>query len=50
MVSINYEYISIEEKWQNKWFKEKIFEAKKEQKKKFFIHFAYPGVSGYLHV
>ena len=50
MVSINYEYISIEEKWQNKWFKEKIFEAKKEHKKKFFIHFAYPGVSGYLHV
>jgi len=50
MASKNYDYISIEEKWQNKWFKKKIFEAKKKHKKKFFIHFAYPGVSGYLHV
>jgi leucyl-tRNA synthetase len=46
----NYNYIDIEQKWQNKWFKDKIYTAKKEKKKKFFIHFAYPGVSGYLHV
>ena len=45
-----YNYESIEKKWQNKWFKEKIYEAKKNKKNKFFIHFAYPGVSGYLHV
>jgi len=46
----NYDYITVEKKWQNKWFEEKIYKAKKENKKKFFIHFAYPGVSGYLHV
>jgi len=46
----NYNYIEIEEKWQKKWYEEKIYESKKQNKKKFFIHFAYPGVSGYLHV
>ena len=46
----NYNYSDIELKWQKKWFKDKIYEAKKEKNKKFLIHFAYPGVSGYLHV
>jgi len=50
MEAKNYDYVAVEQKWQNKWFEQKIFEAKKENKKKFFIHFAYPGVSGYLHV
>ncbi|KYK32007.1 MAG: hypothetical protein AYK22_00160 [Thermoplasmatales archaeon SG8-52-3] len=50
MQSYNYDYIKIEQKWQKQWFSEKIYESKKENKKKFFIHFAYPGVSGYLHV
>ena len=50
MESKNYDYINIEKKWQKKWFEEKIYESKKENSKKFFIHFAYPGVSGYLHV
>ena len=45
-----YNYISVEKKWQNEWFRNKIYESKKEKGKKFFIHFAYPGVSGYLHV
>ncbi len=45
-----YDYVAIEKKWQKEWFSQKIYEAQKEQKKKFFIHFAYPGVSGYLHV
>lgn len=45
-----YNYVDIEKKWQKKWFENKIFESKKERNKKFFIHFAYPGVSGYLHV
>jgi len=45
-----YNYIDIEKNWQKKWFENKIFESKKEHNKKFFIHFAYPGVSGYLHV
>ncbi len=50
MENKNYDYVNIEKKWQNKWFDEKINIPTKEQKKKFFIHFAYPGVSGYLHV
>jgi len=46
-----YNYKEIEEKWQRKWFEKKIYEAKRDEKKKsFFIHFAYPGISGYLHV
>ncbi len=50
MDSKEYDYIKIEQGWQQKWFEEKIYESKKEKQKKFFIHFAYPGVSGYLHV
>lgn len=46
----NYDYLDIEKKWQKKWFQDKIYEIKKGKQKKFFIHFAYPGVSGYLHV
>jgi len=45
-----YDYVAVEQKWQNEWFEQKIYEATKEREKKFFIHFAYPGVSGYLHV
>lgn len=42
---------SMEEKWQKKWEEARIFEANSEPgKKKFFIIFAYPGISGYLHV
>ncbi|MEM2934746.1 MAG: class I tRNA ligase family protein, partial [Candidatus Thermoplasmatota archaeon] len=44
------DFEEIEGKWQKKWYEEKIYEAKKERGKKFFIHFAYPGISGYLHV
>ncbi|RLF50438.1 MAG: arginine--tRNA ligase, partial [Thermoplasmata archaeon] len=44
------EFEDIEKKWQKKWFDARIYEAKKEKQKKFFIHFAYPGISGYLHV
>ena len=50
MTQKNYDYVSIEAKWQKQWFENKIQEAVKKNKKKFFIHFAYPGVSGYLHV
>jgi leucyl-tRNA synthetase len=45
-----YDYVSIEQKWQKKWFEANLHVAQKESQKKFFIHFAYPGVSGYLHV
>ena len=44
------EFGEIEHKWQKRWFDAKIYEAKKEKGRKFFIHFAYPGISGYLHV
>ena len=46
----NYDYIAVEQKWQNKWFNANINVASQEKQKKFFLHFAYPGVSGYLHV
>lgn len=50
MVQKKYNYTSIEKKWQQQWFKNNIQRAEKKKGKKFFIHFAYPGVSGYLHV
>ncbi|UCF12202.1 MAG: leucine--tRNA ligase [Thermoplasmatales archaeon] len=50
MVIKNYDYLNIEKKWQQKWFDAKINIASRKKQKKFFIHFAYPGVSGYLHV
>ena len=50
MASNTYDYQEIEQKWQKKWYEQKIYESKKEKENKFFIHFAYPGVSGYLHV
>jgi len=45
-----YDYINIEKKWQKEWFNNKIYESNISNKNKFFIHFAYPGVSGYLHI
>ncbi|RLF51560.1 MAG: leucine--tRNA ligase [Thermoplasmata archaeon] len=44
------DFASIEKKWQERWFSREIYKAKKEKGRKFFIHFAYPGISGYLHV
>ncbi len=43
-------YQKIEKKWQKKWEKSRIFEAEPNNKEKFFVIFAYPGVSGYLHI
>ena len=42
-------YKGLEEKWVKIWEEKKVFEPKKKDKK-FFIIFAYPGPSGYLHV
>jgi len=50
MNATDYDYIKIEEKWQKQWFQNKIYETKKSRKNKYFIHFAYPGVSGFLHI
>ncbi|RLF49330.1 MAG: leucine--tRNA ligase [Thermoplasmata archaeon] len=44
-------YREIEKKWQERWEKEGLYIAERDDtKKKFFIIFAYPGISGYLHV
>jgi len=40
----------IEAKWQERWYSQKINEANRDERKKFMIIFAYPGVTGYLHV
>ena len=43
-------YAEIEKKWQSRWEEAGLFNAEPNEKKKFFIIFAYPGVSGFLHV
>ncbi|RLF51931.1 MAG: leucine--tRNA ligase, partial [Thermoplasmata archaeon] len=50
MDSKNYDYINIEQRWQKEWYSHDIGRANIGSQKKFFIHFAYPGVSGFLHV
>ena len=50
MDSKNYDYINTEQRWQKEWYEHNIERASRESQKKFFIHFAYPGVSGFLHV
>lgn len=41
---------SMEEKWQEEWSKTGISIASRDDRPKFMIIFAYPGVTGYLHV
>ncbi|MFO7618631.1 MAG: leucine--tRNA ligase [Thermoplasmata archaeon] len=42
---------TFERKWQERWFDSGIWEGNAgPEKPKFFLMFAYPGVSGYLHV
>ncbi|MDP4012950.1 MAG: leucine--tRNA ligase [Candidatus Nanoarchaeia archaeon] len=41
---------TIEKKWQKEWDKAKLGEAEPDKRKKFFMIFAYPGISGFLHV
>ena len=40
----------IQDKWQKKWSQAKLGEATVSNKPKFFMMFAYPGPSGFLHV
>ncbi|OGI12234.1 leucine--tRNA ligase [Candidatus Micrarchaeota archaeon RBG_16_36_9] len=40
----------IEIKWQKKWEKEGLFESEPSKKNKYFMVFAYPTISGTLHV
>ncbi len=48
---IDYNPASIETKWQERWEQSGIWKADIDPSKpKFYLMFAYPGVSGYLHV
>ncbi|MGI6472497.1 MAG: leucine--tRNA ligase [Candidatus Methanomethylophilaceae archaeon] len=44
------DHTSIEEKWQEEWSETGISIASRDDRPKFMIIFAYPGVTGYLHV
>jgi len=44
------DFLAIQKKWQQRWEKEKLGETRKDNRPKFFMHFAYPGVSGYMHI
>ena len=45
------DFSAIEAKWRKAWYEAKINESVSQPgKKKFFMIFAYPGVTGYLHV
>jgi len=45
------EWGKVQEKWQKAWDKAELGKAKVDKNKdKFFMIFAYPGISGYLHV
>ncbi|UCE92435.1 MAG: leucine--tRNA ligase [Methanobacteriota archaeon] len=45
------DFSSIEAKWQNAWDRARVNEAEPvPDKPKFFMIFAYPGVTGYMHV
>ncbi|MCL1984239.1 MAG: leucine--tRNA ligase [Methanomassiliicoccaceae archaeon] len=43
-------YREMEDKWQRTWSDRKLENADRDGRKKFMIIFAYPGVTGYLHV
>ncbi|MCK4717702.1 MAG: class I tRNA ligase family protein, partial [Thermoplasmata archaeon] len=47
---MTYEHSIVEKKWQDRWAEAKLGEAEPDGREKFFLIFAYPGVSGYLHV
>jgi leucyl-tRNA synthetase len=40
----------MEAKWQERWYSARINEAERDERPKFMVIFAYPGVTGYLHV
>ena len=45
------DYAEMEAKWQKAWMEKKLNESEREDgKPKFMIIFAYPGITGYLHV
>jgi len=44
------DFHKIEKKWQQEWEKSKLFESEPDKRKKYYMLFAYPTVSGTLHV
>ena len=45
------DWVNIQQKWQKAWEKAELGQATvKKNKEKFFMIFAYPGISGFLHV
>ena len=51
IMSEKYDPASAEAKWQKKWFESGIWKAEADPAKpRFFLMFAYPGTSGFLHV
>lgn len=50
-MNCSYDARGVEEKWQRKWEEAKLFESESiSGKKKFYIIFAYPNISGFLHI
>ncbi len=49
---VELDFNAIERKWQKKWYDAKLHEGNRDENnpKKYLLHFAYPGISGYLHV
>jgi len=47
---VDYDSKAIESKWQDAWYGQKIFEPKVGRRPKWYMVFAYPTVSGTLHV
>ncbi len=47
---VEYDFQKIENKWQEKWEKDKIFEVKEEKKEKFYVLEMYPYPSSHLHI
>ncbi len=45
-----YNFNEVEKKWQRKWEESGAFKADPDGRPKYMVIFAYPGVSGYLHV
>ncbi|MDR2866664.1 MAG: leucine--tRNA ligase [Methanomassiliicoccaceae archaeon] len=43
-------YREMEDKWQKRWSERKLDHADRNERPKFMVIFAYPGVTGYLHV
>ncbi|MDR0791392.1 MAG: leucine--tRNA ligase, partial [Methanomassiliicoccaceae archaeon] len=43
-------YREMEDKWQRKWSDALLSQANRDERPKFMVVFAYPGVTGYLHV